>query len=315
MLWFRKGKPAAEFRTVDLPGNIGSVSVPADFTVEMEDDATLLACPREREMLSLRFSSLSFVMKGGGEDGGRASVRDKAMKGGLEYYEVDDKGIVSYADQTQENGTPLVVRFWEVGTRNTIVIISATILRARQNDGAVRSVLDKMPSILRSVQVRKVRRIIEDNGRRVEATVETTDEAPSTFAAFGKEEETWLATNLALARKLGLKYGSGGELGPEELDRIFSRWMHEENEKEAAELVANALGAAFGTWLVDRHDFRWGVLTDADGTEYAVKHKLGETMAYPRALVQKRIESKQPEFFHNVYLIILDQLRRFGEQG
>jgi len=79
--------------------------------------------------------------------------------------------------------------------------------------------------------------------------------------------------------------------------------------------VANALGAAFGTWLVDRHDFQWAVLTDASGTEYVVKHKVGETTAYPRASVQKRIESKQPEFFHNMYLIILDQLRRLGEQG
>ena len=46
MLWFRKGKPAMEFRTVDLPGSIGSVSIPRDFVVEMEDDSTLLAYPR-----------------------------------------------------------------------------------------------------------------------------------------------------------------------------------------------------------------------------------------------------------------------------
>jgi hypothetical protein len=56
------------------------------------------------------------------------------------------------------------------------------------------------------------------------------------------------------------------------------------------------------------------VVTDEYGTEYAVRHTIGETMAFPRASVQKRIEDRCPEFFQNVYLIVLDQLKRSAEE-
>jgi hypothetical protein len=310
VLWFHKGKPSTEFRTVDLPGDIGSVSIPTDFVAKMEDDATLLVYPRGCESLSFRLSSISFVKKGGDEHGGRAYVRDKAQEKGLEYQEADDRGILTYEEKTVENGTPLILRFWEVGMRNTVVVVSATILRAKRNNAVVRSTLNAVPNILQSIEVARIHRIIESDGRNVETVTETTDRTPSTLVPFSGKEEAWLASSLALARELCRKYSSGGELEPAELDRIFSRWMYEENEKETGESVVNALGAAFGAWLADRYSFSWGVLTDECGTEYVVRHKLGETTAYPIASVRKRIESRQPEFFQNLCLAILDQLKR-----
>jgi hypothetical protein len=111
------------------------------------------------------------------------------------------------------------------------------------------------------------------------------------------------------ARALGLNYGSGGELGPEELDRVFSRWMHEHGEKEQNAHIADALGAAFGAFLVQHHGFEWVVVTDEYGTEYAVKHQVKDAIAFPRASVEKRIEDNEPEFFQNVYLLILNTLK------
>lgn len=310
MSWFRKDKPIVEFHTVDLPGNIGSVSIPADFTVKMEDDSTLLAYPQTGEALSLCFSSLSRVTEGCGEDEGKTYVRDKAIKERLEYQEFDDRGIVTSEEETKEKGTPLIIRFWEVGMGNTVVIVSATILRAKRNDGVVRSILNAMPVILQSIKITRIHKIIESGDRKVETVTETTNRTSSTIAPFGSEEQRWLDSSLARAKELGLRYGSGGELGPEELDRIFSRWMSEENEKEPDESVADALGAAFGTRLVDHNGFHWVVLTDELGTEYVVKHGLSETTAYPRASVQKRIANKQPEFFRDLYVAILDLLKR-----
>ena len=61
--WFSKKKQATELREVALPGEVGTVSVPADFVVEMEDDETLLAKPTGEEAITLRFSSISIVKK------------------------------------------------------------------------------------------------------------------------------------------------------------------------------------------------------------------------------------------------------------
>src|SRR5690606_35243220 len=107
--------------------------------------------------------------------------------------------------------------------------------------------------------------------------------------------------NASVAQELSLAYGSGSLLDPEELDRVFSRWTLEEGEKEPPHVVANALGAAFGEYLVERHGFSWAVVTDAYGTEFAVTHPLGKTTAFPRASVEKRIENGQTEFFFHVY--------------
>lgn len=75
-------------------------------------------------------------------------------------------------------------------------------------------------------------------------------------------------------------------------------------------MIANSLGAAFGNYLVRSHGFRWGVIIDEQGEEYAVKHLLGNTVAYPVASVEKRIARREPDFFQSVYALIIDQLRR-----
>jgi hypothetical protein len=148
----------------------------------------------------------------------------------------------------------------------------------------------------------------------IEVTDHAVEPTPQETRAFGATEEAWLNRGNEYSRALSIKYGSGGELDPEELDRIFSRWMAESGEKEADDVISNALGAAFGDYLVANYGFQWVILTDEYGTEYAVRHGLGQTTAFPKASVQKRIEDGQTEFFQNVYLIIVDQLRR-GEAG
>jgi hypothetical protein len=146
--------------------------------------------------------------------------------------------------------------------------------------------------------------------------VQTEDPAPQSISTFNGADLDWLAANLDRARTLGIKYGSGGEMGPEELDLIFSRWMHETQDKEQNEYIAEALGAVFGAYLVQKHGFEWVVVTDEYGTEYAVKHLVKDTIAFPRASIEKRIEDEEPEFFQRLLLLILDGLKnsRAGDE-
>jgi hypothetical protein len=312
--WFGK-KKQAELREAILPGEMGTMSFPADFLVEMEDERTLLAQAKGNDAIILRASSLSISRKDGNDEtAGKIAVRERAEKGGLQFIDNGDKGMLSYEEPSEQDGVPLLIKYWYVGSKNTFVIFSATIVAAERDSKRVKAVLELIPRILDSLKITKIHRTIVAEGREVE-TIETTAEpTPQSIEPFGPTEEAWLQEGLERATALGIKYGSGGTLTPEELDVVFSRWMYDEEGKESDDAVANALGAAFGDYIVEQHGFRWVVVTDEYGTEYAVRHRLGSNTAFPRASVQKRIEDKCPEFFQNVYLIVLDQLKRSAEE-
>src|SRR5262249_49330571 len=116
----------------------------------------------------------------------------------------------------------------------------------------------------------------------------------------------WLRTNLESARGLSVKYGSGGELSPEEIDVVYGRWTVDGNED--ARVIVDSLGAAFGQFLVDHHYYEWIVYSDHHGPEYAVRHKTLEAIAFPRASIEKRIPSGEIGFFADIHLAILDHL-------
>jgi hypothetical protein len=312
--WSRKKNKSAGMREVALPGEMGTISLPSNFKVEMEDDNTLLAYLVNEDAISLRASSLSFCRKDGNDEtAGKVAVQERAQKKGLHYYERDDKGILAYEEPSEQDGIPLVIKYWYVGSKNTMVILSATIDANQINRKSVHEVLATIPRIVESVKINTIRRVIEGEDRQIETYVTTAEPTPQRIEPFRAEENAWLETNLKVAAELNLKYGSGGDFTPQELDAIFSRWMQEEEKKETGEAVANALGAAFGEFLVEQKGFRWVVVTDEYGTEYAVKCDIGEVTAFPRASIEKRIEDGIPELFQNIYLMILDQLKRCKE--
>lgn len=103
-------------------------------------------------------------------------------------------------------------------------------------------------------------------------------------------------------------------LTPNELDIVFSRWMTDEEPKELADEVAAALGAAFGDYLVDEHGFRWVVVQDEYGREYAVSDAAARVTAFPRSSVSKRIEDGETECFQNLRIGILDLQQRMQQE-
>jgi len=310
LFWSRK--PAGpEFRPVTLPGEVGTISLPSALTVEMEDDETLMAYPDPGNFITLRFSSISIVKKGSDDKPvAETHIRNKAAEQGYQYVQAGKHGVAVTQEESEQDGHLLLIKYWYVGSKNTVVIVSATILKSSLKSALVRQTLEHMPRILESLEITKSHHVIVSGDNEIEFTEQVVDPAPQETRPFAAAEDAWLEEADRHSRELSIQYGSGGELDPEELDRIFSRWMNEPGEKESDEIVANSLGAAFGSYLVEHHGFQWIVVTDEYGTEYAVRHDLNHTIAFPRASVQKRIENGQAEFFNHVFLIILDQVRR-----
>jgi hypothetical protein len=308
--WLRRKSDA--LKELSLPGDVGAVSVPADFITELKDDSTLLAYPEGSECITLRFSSISFTKNDGAENGGIEHVRLRSEEKNLLLQKYPEKAVVSYEQDSTEGGTSLLINYWVVGSKNTVVIVSATIVRDLSADRRVKRTLKLMPEIIRSVTITKLHRVVDDAGKRFEATVKNAAPVPQRIQGFSAIDEKWRIDNLATAKQLSAKYGIANAHSPDELDAVFSAWLHHSAPKESSDDVANALGAAFGEYLVSRNGFQWVMVTDEYGAEYAVRHDIGETMAFPRASVLQRIEDGKEGFLRGIYVIVCDQMKRAG---
>lgn len=61
--------------------------------------------------------------------------------------------------------------------------------------------------------------------------------------------------------------------------------------------MINALGLAFGQYLVDRLGLVWKLVEDEHGTEVAVHGQVGDVLVFPPNLVAKRLEDRVTGFF------------------
>ena len=99
----------------------------------------------------------------------------------------------------------------------------------------------------------------------------------------------WIAENLASARSL---LGISGDvpLDPALLDRALAIWHQRSGQSRLQPNdVANALGIAFGQYLVDDLSMQWAVVADAHGTELAVHSSPSAILVFPMVAVAKRI--------------------------
>lgn len=312
--WWKDKPQSVTFQKWDLPGEVGTVSLPSCLTVEIENADTLLAY--RDETLTLRFSSISFTKPGQShEETAKAYVRQQAKDKHHPYSESGENGIMSFEEQTEQDGEPLVISYWYVGAKNTILIVSATVLATHTKNSSVREILDLMPKVIETVTITLLHKRIMFEDQEIPITEQVVENTEQQITSFGPSETAWLEDCRSLATSLGLKYGSGGVLTPDELDVVFSRWMIENGDKEPADSVADALGVAFGDFLVDNHEFRWVVVTDEYGTATAVRHQHSDVMAFPTSSVAKRIDDNVPECFQVLQATLLDVLVRFENDG
>jgi hypothetical protein len=202
--WSKKKPDVAPLRSWDLPGEIGTVSLPDSLSVEMEDDKTLLACPANN-FIAIRFSSISFTKKD--EDSGDAAksyVCKKATEDHCPYYEIGDKGVLSFEKPSEQDGQQLLIKYWYVGSKSTLVVISATILPIRLADPEVKDLLDLLPRIIESVTINKTHKIAVFEGHEVPITEQALKEevqGEQKITVFGPSENAWLEENRQLALK------------------------------------------------------------------------------------------------------------------
>ena len=306
--WFKK----AEVQIVSLPGEVGTFEIPRHFAYELEedDDSTLVFFePDSVDDIVFRISSLSVEPRDQSEN---AEFHDVQKTGREKNLNVSTYNKTAWYHEVQEgdsDGEPLLIHFWHIGSGNTVIILSATVIKSSENSSTVTKALAIIQPLIESLSITKVRRHLENEDGKVSFTEEIHKGVQETRRPMNSEEKDWLQMSLRASEDLSRKYGSGGELNPKTLDVIFARWMHEEGEKEPGELIADSLGAAFGDYMVQNHGFSWTVISDQYGTEFAVEHGETKTTGFPRASVEKRIDSGEEGFFDAIQVILLDTIK------
>jgi hypothetical protein len=114
-------------------------------------------------------------------------------------------------------------------------------------------------------------------------------------------ERAWVADNVAAARRYVDDAGPpvGRQLlDPAALDAAWAFWLQGwPADAEDPNPVINALGMAFGQYLVDHLDLAWMIVEDDFGTEIAVHGHVGDVLVFPQNLVAKRLETRTVGFF------------------
>ena len=91
-------------------------------------------------------------------------------------------------------------------------------------------------------------------------------------------------------------------------DRAFRSWQLSGYREYSKETVINLLGGYLGNKCVNKLNMEWVVVNDEYGTDYAVRSKTSEVMAFPFSTVLKRIEDNEYDFLYSVYHTIKQTL-------
>lgn len=84
-------------------------------------------------------------------------------------------------------------------------------------------------------------------------------------------------------------------------DRAFRAWQVSKSPQHSEEQVVEILGGYLGNKCVADFDMEWVTVTDEFGTDFAVRSRSVELMAFPFSTVLKRIENSEFDFLHGVY--------------
>lgn len=88
------------------------------------------------------------------------------------------------------------------------------------------------------------------------------------------------------------------------LDRAYPAWLASgPSDGHQINAIINAVGIAFGRFLVDEIGFKWVIATDQYGSDLAI-YALpgnGDVLVYPANFVAKRWERRETNFLERAY--------------
>jgi hypothetical protein len=94
----------------------------------------------------------------------------------------------------------------------------------------------------------------------------------------------------------------------QDFDNAVSLWRTEKPPRYSPDQVVDMLGAYLGNRLASDFSMTWVLVTDTEGTNYAVWNKPTQTLAFPFASIKDRLDNGQINFMSGVYRTVRIQM-------
>jgi hypothetical protein len=131
-------------------------------------------------------------------------------------------------------------------------------------------------------------------------------------------ELAWIADNVRIAQSMAAAYEiSSATMPPEVLDQIYAAYRADPLDNIDRDGVVNAIGLAFGQYLVDQLGLAWCTYAEDDRAEIAVQGHGGDLVVLPTSLVAERYASRETGFLETLFretAVTYAQLRRTPEK-
>ncbi len=157
-----------------------------------------------------------------------------------------------------------------------------------------------------------------DSGELANEKTQIT-KAPYELEELDSQIRDHISEKIEEAKSLIQKYSENESISQFEnndqtIDMVFEKWYNDNNElKESPTFVVEALGAAFGQYLVDNHNFEWQILTDEYGKDLSVVHKKYYLNSFPFSTSEKIYANQTFGSFQRVKQTLLEALDKADE--
>lgn len=135
-----------------------------------------------------------------------------------------------------------------------------------------------------------------------------------------ERERAWIQFQLEAASQFVAAHSpddAGEPLTLAALDRAWSAWLGtQETDSDTVNAAINAVGVAFGQFLVEGAGLRWVIAADAQGTDLAVYGfpGAGDVLVYPANFVAKRWKRQEADFLERAYEAIIHDVGAIRQQ-
>lgn len=272
-----------------------------------EKEGTVMIYPKGSECITLRIDLLSFNPKDESVEltTGYDYVGQNSENKSNELFFVNDMAIAFSEKKTVENGTNLIMKFWEIGPKdNKLIIMSATILEKKQYDKRVKALLDSIPDIIKGIEPTEKYNSIETSSGIISFTTIKQEPIDQKIVQLNENDKEFINTWIKNGKNIILYYKPKllqSDLTIKLLDFVFDDWLNDKNkERFSPDSIANGLGVVFGELLSKELSMKWVKVIDEYGEDYGIRSHDNFT-SFPISSVYKRIESGESGFFSDLF--------------
>lgn len=318
---FNKCKSDKELQDIFLGSGSYSIKISKQYLTERDDkEGTVLIYPKGLECITLRIDILSFNPKDDSVEPttGFDFVERNAKEKNMQLYYENDLAIAFSESTSVENGTNLIMKFWEIGPKdNRTIIMSATILEKKQNDKRVKKLLASIPDLIKSIEPTEIHDSVATSSGVVNYTTTRQEPIDQKITELDENDKKFIKTWLENGKNIILYYNpefKHSDLTFELLDSTFAGWINSaQDDKFSSDSIANGLGVVYGELLSEKLNMDWVKVIDQYGEDYGLR-TFDNFTSFPISSVYKRIDSEETGFFTNIYEMLKHTIENKNEK-